>query len=122
MDTYTTELIFYCSDAPRMFNNVKLIVDIGLTRIHLHIRVPEKKCYKETWTYPSQRDSFVVGLRVEWQGSIRWQQQNCFFRSIITVKEKRESFENEAELQDKKQTSVPGVYQVYRGYLDCHAT
>jgi len=38
------------------------------------------------------------------------------------VKEKRESFENEAVLQDKEQTKVPGLYQVYMGYLNCQAT
>jgi len=36
------------------------------------------------------------------------------------VKEKRERFENEAVLQDKRQTRVPGLYQVYTGYLDCY--
>jgi len=38
------------------------------------------------------------------------------------VKVKRESFENEAVIQDKKQTSGPGLYQVYMGYLDCQVT
>jgi len=78
MDTYTTELIFYWSNAPHMFNNVKLMLHIGLTRIQLHICVPEKKCYKVIWTYPSQRHSFLVGLSIDWQVSIQWQQKNAF--------------------------------------------
>jgi len=48
VDTYITELFLKCSDAPRMFNSVKLMVRFCLTRIHLHIHVPEKKCYQVT--------------------------------------------------------------------------
>jgi len=44
MDTCTTDLYFYCSNPPHTFNNVTLILHIGLTWIHLHICVWEK-CY-----------------------------------------------------------------------------
>jgi len=111
---------FYCSNVPCMFNNIKLILHIGLTWIHLHICVPEKKCYRVIWTYPSQQDSFLVTLWIDWQGSIWWQQKIAF--SIALSWWRRQEKVLRTKLYSRTKNSVPGLYQVYMGFLDCQAT
>jgi len=66
--------------------------------------------------YLSQQDSFLVSLSLGRQGTIQWQQKKAF-SIALSQWVKRESFENKAVVQDKKQTSGPGLYQVYMATL-----